>query len=365
MTKPIEIIHQNFQTKLTTIEKIVEILTPSVQTALKLELLGFTNLVNDYEEYTVTLLCDYYMEEAVQLKCATVDKYMQVIISNNFMTKLDNLVLSLKDHAATVKKAHETELLLLFKAYASTPIDTDIKKVDYKICQLCQAKMTLDPDHVELKCTNNDCSNVVILKGTMFDDSHLYTSEGSVAKRGAYETSRHCRYHLDRILAIKNPNLPQRVLDKIQAWLKQNNFKYLKLVTCPDLRRCLKEIKETKWNEHVPYIRQTICGISPDRLFHHEQRQLYIWFEKAVSAFIKIKDGERANLKYYPYFIFKIIEQILNKPVDKERLQSIVDCIHFQRDNTIVANDKLWNDICDEEKEFVFKKTDKNLLHSI
>lgn len=258
----------------------------------------------------------------------------------------------------------EEEVQILFQKYNEVKMDTDVKKIDYKICPVCSSKMTIYPTQSEIRC--GQCDFTFLLKGIVFDETNMYTSDGTLTKRGSYETSRHCRYHLERILAIKSINNIETLTEKIVKWLRQNNYKYFKLVTCRDLRRCLKDIKETRYNEHIPFLRQLICGVSPERLFHHEMRIVYIYFDKAAVTFDKIRFGVRANLKYYPYFIFKIIEMILNTPEDQKRLSSIVDCIHFQRDNTIVSNDRLWKEICEkvqtEIPEFVFKKTDKNLL---
>lgn len=365
MTKPIEIIHQNFECKLETLRQILAILTPNDALCEAADIVN--DVAREYQEHTIALLCDYYTANDLRVKCQTVDRYMQIIVSKNFITKLETTMENLRDENSKQEardESNSTELGILFKKFSDTPVDTDIRKLDYKTCPNCRGRMNLDGPRSELRCTK--CDYTLLLKGMMYDESHMYSNDGSLAKRGAYETSRHCRYHLERILAIKNPNIPETVIGpggKIESWLERNGHKYLKLVTCLDYRRCLKEIGETKYNEHVPFIRQVKSGISPERLFHHEMRLLYIYFEKAVTEFNRLKADERANLKYYPYFIFKIVEIILNRVEDKKRLQSIINCIHFQRDNTIVANDRLWNDICDGIPEFVFRKTDRNLLH--
>ena len=361
MTKPIEIIHQNFECKLETIRTIIQVIdSDSVLKACRDAHVAVVDIAREYQEQTLECICDYHMASDLKVKCQTVDRYMQIIVSKNFMSKLDNIVVNLRDPGNADKTV---QLSVLFKAYQNIPINTDVRKMDYKTCPNCRGKMVLDNPRSELRCTK--CDYTLVLKGMMYEENHMYSNDGSLAKRGAYETSRHCRYHLERILAIKNPNIPESIIGpngKIDKWLERNNFVYLKLVTCEAYRRCLKEIDETKYNEHVPYIRQVKSGVSPERLFHHEMRTLYIYFEKAVTAFNDLKADERANLKYYPYFIFKIVEIILHHPEDQKRLRSIVSCIHFQRDNTIVANDRLWNDICDRVTELTFRKTDRNLL---
>jgi hypothetical protein len=362
MTKPIEIIHQNFECKLDTLRSIIAILGDQAAT----EIATLDEVAREYKEQTLEIRCNYFSTQDLKTKCQAVDRYMQIIVGKNFMTKLNTCYATLVHMQLQNGRFVEddTRLALLIKTYQNTPVDTDIRKMDYKVCPNCRGRMNLDGPRSELRCTK--CDFILLLKGMMYDESHMYSNDGSLAKRGAYETSRHCRYHAERILAIKNPNIPESVIGpggKIDRWLERNGFRFLKLVTCSDYRRCLKEIDETKYNEHVPYIRQVKSGVSPERLFHHEMSLLSIYFEKAVTEFTRLKANERANLKYYPYFIFKIVEIILNKPEDKKRLQSIVNCIHFQRDNTIVANDRLWNQICDGVPEFVFRKTDRNLLH--
>ena len=321
----------------------------------------------EYQEQTLEIRCLYFSTQDLKQKCQAVDRYMQIIVGKNFLTKMDTAYTTLahlQQQQQNDTATDDTKLALLFKVYQNTPVDTDIRKLDYKVCPNCRGRMNLDGPRSELRCTK--CDYILLLKGMMYDESHMYSNDGSLAKRGAYETSRHCRYHAERILAIKNPNIPEAVIGtsgKIDKWLERNGFKFVKLATCSDYRRCLKEIDETKYNEHVPYIRQVKSGVSPERLFHLEMSLLSIYFEKAVTEFNRIKVNERANLKYYPYFIFKIVEIILSKSEDKKRLQSIVNCIHFQRDNTIVANDRLWNQICDGVPEFPFRKTDRNLMH--
>lgn len=369
MTKPIEIIHQNFECKLETIRNILQVVDPEGKggNVCRDARQQVAEVAREYQEQTLECICDYHMASDLKVKCQTVDRYMQIVVSKNFVSKLDQVVAGLRDFTVNRAELDAVQLSVLLKKYQNTPINTDVRKLDYKTCPNCKGKMTLDGPRSELRCTK--CDYTLILKGMMYDESHMYSNDGSLAKRGAYETSRHCRYHLERILAIKNPNIPESVIGpggKIDKWLERNNIRYMKLVTCEAYRRCLKEIDETKYNEHVPYIRQVKSGVSPERLFHHEMRRLYILFEKAVTRFNDLKADERANLKYYPYFIFKIVEIILvtlsNNPDDERRFRSIVSCIHFQRDNTIVANDRLWEQICKDEPDLPFNKTDRNLL---
>ena len=68
-----------------------------------------------------------------------------------------------------------------------------------------------------------------------------------------------------------------------------------------------------------------------------------IYFDKVIRIFDEIKPPEKTNCPYHPYFIYKIIEQILNKDSDRIRKQQILNCIHLQSRETLVDNDRIFN----------------------
>lgn len=360
MTKPIEILHGNFDKKICTLQSIFTILKDVECPECDIEA-EFNSANSEYNDNVINILCDYYVALDMDTKCKMVERYDDFIVSRNFVSKFDSVSATLKELCKRKNIERSDEITALLRRYNDIPVDMEVKKYDYKTCPECSSKMTVYPHQSEIRC--GGCAFTILLKGTVFDETQFYSQEGSIAKRGSYETSRHCRYHLERILAIKNPNLPPGFVSKAQEWLTENNVN-AKNMSCEDWRGCLKYIKKTKYNEHIPFIRQYFGGSSPGRLYHHEQQQLYIDFDKAVQEFERIKNGEN-NLKYYPYFILKILQKNISRKEDRNRLQSIVDCIHLQRDNTVVNNDRIWKRICEGIPGWEFQKTDKNLLYSL
>ena len=66
---------------------------------------------------------------------------------------------------------------------------------------------------------------------------------------------------------------------------------------------------------------------------------------------------DRQNKPYYPYFIYKILENMFCKS-SKIR---ILECIHLQSRETVIDNDLIYEKICDSSNgEFTFKPTDRN-----
>lgn len=365
-TKPIEITHQNIYTKLDIINDLVKLF--SIPSELDQLVKSYSELSDEYKNTSISLLCEYHNTRDPQVKYKIIDKYNQNIISKNFVVRMDNIINALNHKFYNIKNVNQDTIKetwqQLYNNYNNISVELIIKKIDYKKCPLCGYKTTLYPAQSEIRCTSPSCDYTMYMKGIVFDDQ--IQQENRIQKRSLYETSRHCSYHLDRILAIKVLNNIEHLKEKILNWATKNNHKYLKLLSCKDYRRCLKDIGETKYNEHVPFLRLKISGVSPDRLYHHEKNQVKMYFEIAVSAFNKLYNNTKTNLRYYPYFIFKIIEIILSAPENHRRFLSIADCIHFQRDGTIITNDNIWQSICEEVQEelpdFVFKKTDVNII---
>lgn len=293
-------------------------------------------------------------------KILIVSRYMKWVQLENFLGRLDAI-----HHQLSRQESKSMSMLEVLTQYSRASIDTRVARVDYKICPdaKCTGRMAIYPHTSEMRCDR--CGHIVELKGTILDDSQCYTSSDGaniMPKRGRHETHRHCKSHLDRILALKSVNLSDRQTRKIERWIDLN-VTHKEGMTCIHWRRCLKDIGESKLNDYIPYLRQQFSGVNSEGLTYQETNQVIILFDKTVAAIGEIDDGH-CNMKYYPFFILKILEIILDRAQDEKRLQSIIDCIHFQRDDTITQNDQLWYQVCIRVPEFrnKFRKTDRNRL---
>ena len=91
---------------------------------------------------------------------------------------------------------------------------------------------------------------------------------------------------------------------------------------------------------------------------------IHIYFDKVIHIFDEIKPPEKTNCPYHPYFIYKIIEQIIQKKEDRIRKLKILSCIHLQSRETLVENDRIFSLICNRIPEFTYKPTDRNDQYS-
>lgn len=168
-----------------------------------------------------------------------------------------------------------------------------------------------------------------------------------------YDPIKHCKFWIERIQALVN-DVRADDLESIRDTLANNRI-YKNNVSCEIIRFYLKELKLTKYNNNIPQIRKLIYGITPPPLTESELNLLYVNFVLVKTIFNEIKPVEKSNCSYHPYFIYKIIEQILP---NNERRRLILECIHLQSQETLIENDLLWFRICDYIPAFTKIPTD-------
>jgi hypothetical protein len=362
MDKPIEITNQEFEQKMETLDEIIMLLSKQ---SIKNDIIqninkDYLKIKREYTDNTILSMCDN-KDKLVALK-----SYHNAILGHNILGKLNVYQSRLDDYAKKqkMKDSVKNEYTKLVNRFKSNIIEIEIRQSNSEICEECGSPTTLYPGSSNIRCSAAECPYIQTLKGDVFDEAQFYSQEGTGGKRAGYEISRHSKQHLDLMMALIVPNIPQEDDDKIDRWSKENNI-YWPSMTCESYRSMLKELKLTKYNKYIPYLRKIRSKINPPRLSDEEIREIQIKFEIAVDIYIKIvKEGE-SNMRYYPFFLSKIIDQVLNKSEDRIRKQLLIDNIHFQRDSTNKDNDNIWNKICDNSDTFVYKITNKNTMYSI
>jgi hypothetical protein len=193
------------------------------------------------------------------------------------------------------------------------------------ICSRCDKEMDMTPSTSQSFCRK--CGLVEKLDGTVFEDEQFYHQEGKRTKHGNYEANKHCKIWVERIQARESKEIPQALITKLKKCIVRDSIIDLDRVTCELIRDWLRQIRRTKFNEHVPLIRKLLTGKVPSQLTDIELRKLGISFDKVITVFGKIKPPEKTNCPYHPYFIYKILELMIDECGRKRELLS---CIHLQ-----------------------------------
>lgn len=309
--------------------------------------------VSDVDPRILELYQNFILESNYFLCNNIMKSYLDNFERQRIFQKIDVII-------SKMDKDNQNYHHLKIKEYKSLKVEgIEASRKTYK-CEFCGGSVQVDPNNSELVCRN--CQNIVVIKGMIFDNTQVYSHDGSIIKRGSYESLKHCKEHLEKILIEKPFDIPESVNEKILEWLKVNK-KNPKVMSCQDWRVTLKELKFTKYNKYIPFIRKNYGGPPAGHLYNYEKEKIYMYFDKLIKAIEILKVG-KDNINHYPYFILKLLELILSGKNDKVRLQNIVDCIHIQSNNTVGDHDDLWKKICALVPEFTYKKTDRNMLYS-
>jgi hypothetical protein len=315
-------------------------------------------LENEYNLSVIEVLSDYYARPA-RGDGAMVELYYRIVTGENFIVKVNDIIAKIKSATHILFSAIATGFLV--KAVAKgleyrlddivkrldmahcMHIDVHLETYNHEICR-CGARMDVLPELSELHCPNPICGEIRTIVGAVFRDEQFYPQEGQKTKHGGYDTSRHYRFWIERIQGAENKTFEQDQLDRIEYVL--NRDKYNRgILSCEDIRTVLKDssVNLTTLNNHATLLVKLFGGPAPPKLSFQENRLIAIRFNKAMRLYdIVVPNG--GNKPYYPYFIYKIIEHEFKGDPHKLRL---LDFIHLQSRETVIKNDKLYEQMCD------------------
>lgn len=360
----------NIITKINAIYDIINLFKVSKIPIDKKIQISIDELNEEYEMGSITILSNYFLTSSAYSNETDVNKkrvvqkqkdlyflqYQSFIQKENFISKLNRISKKLKMYTKSMDKLVIKEFYKYYKIYNNSTVQKTIREVSYEVCG-CGSSMTIDANSSMLICT--DCGLSKELYGTVFEDDQFYYQEGQRTKHGTYDPSKHCRFWVERIQARETTEIPELIINSVKTCIIRDKIKNKNQVTCTLVRKYLRQTRNSKYNEHVPLIRKIITGITPPQLTDYEMQLIHIYFDKVIHIFDEIKPPQKTNCPYHPYFIYKIIEQIMSTDRDRLRKSKILSCIHLQSRSTLVTNDSLWYLIGSHIPEFKYLPTDR------
>lgn len=242
-------------------------------------------------------------------------------------------------------------------------------QVDYERCSTCGGDMAVDASRSELRCVDAECGTIRELVGTVFDDSQFYSQEGQKAKSGTFNPNRHFQFWWTHILAREPEEeigdkdsadnmYGEKMLAELRAIVARDR-KVLRLLTVNDVRAMLRELERTDLNKNVPLILKKLTGVGPPQVSDAVAVRVENLFTKAIEIGERVRRNGRVNRNYYPFYIFKIIEQLLGENDYENR--RMLYYIYIQSKETVEADDADWEQICIELAEIAYVPTDRTL----
>ena len=235
--------------------------------------------------------------------------------------------------------------------FKSALIDEHYDDGPENICIDCKSPCKIDEKTSEYVCSKLKCGLSTRIYGEVFDDDQIFYQEGGRGKPVKYEPIKHCKEWVDRIQAKESTEIPDEVLSKIKRCIRRDSI-FLENLTYEMIRKYLKELKITSYNNHIALIHKLITGVNPIQFTERELKLIFMYFSKAIQIFNGIKSKFKSNYPYYPFFIYKIIEHILSAPRFAQRKSQILSCIHLLGYETLINKDQVWFMIIEQIPEF-------------
>lgn len=349
MTSTFANVDYNFNIKLEKLENIIhELLNYRLDVCDRKTVMSCkTSIVetsNNYLLRTIGIKKDYENKEHEQIW----KLYVNLMQTNNFINKMNRV----HDDIKVVLSKYEiendeiTENIRIFNSVSVNITNNTVNEIK---C-VCGDMYEVDEKTGEHKC--NNCGIIMNNKCFTSYESNLI-GKNSAQPQSRYEPSKHCHTWLSRIQASDTDHIPDKDMKKIAAYIKRQRPNYLDLEV---MREYLKEIKMTKYNSQIPLLLKRISGKKIKKLTSMEKSKFNIYFDIAIGIYNKIKPDGKPNCLYHPYIIYKIWEQILPKG---ERKNELLSQIHLQSSETLVTNDLIWEQICDNISDFTYKPTQR------
>lgn len=253
----------------------------------------------------------------------------------------------------------------LFDMYMRGLITTVSPKIDYNFCVNCSTEMLVDASRSELQCST--CGAIRELIGTVFDDSQFYSQEGQKAKSGTFNPNRHFQFWWMHILAREpeeeigdrsdSKNMyGEKLIEQLKVIISRDQH-ILQLLSVNDIRLMLRELGQTDLNKNVPLILKKLTGLGPPHISDTIAIRVENLFSKALEMSEIVRQKTRVNRNYYPYYIYKILEQVIPEADFEQR--RILFYIYIQSRETVESDDADWELICKEMSELKYIPTDR------
>lgn len=288
-----------------------------------------TNIVNDPSNKTMyeSEMSEYIMQCMPYLKRYTTESNGEITTDNVFNCK----------EIAGLKKRD---------IYIDYLVDVEKQNIDrplekkYDVCEFCPDSNIIQiNDTSELACDN--CGAVI---DVLISEELTYREEQETSEKVinySYKRDNHFNEWLSQFQAQEMTTIPPEVMDSLRAELKKTKIKNLEEITHAKVRGFLKKLKLNKYYEHVPYITNTLSGVSAPNMPQALEERLRLMFKEIQKPFDDNCPSDRKNFLSYSYVLYKFCELLSEDSYLKYfPLLKSKEKLHQQ--------DVIWKKICEE-----------------
>jgi len=316
---------------------------------------SINNIYNKYILLISDILIDYslYYDNKDKIIYLT-DKFNKILENNNLLNNLDIIYKDIVNYITNNERLNFESNIILLIDYKNNYINNEIYINSYIDKCTCINNKHLNVSDNEIIC--NMCGSIYnkpLIKNHNIDDINIIK----------YDFLRHYRIWLEKILGINDKYLNkfQNEFNIIKNYIEREYPLIVerKKITINLLRQFLKKLNITKLNDLISILMKKICNTYIPTLNAKELNDMENLFINIIKVYDIIKNKNDVNRKYYPYFIYKIIEYYFRDNKDKLIL---LNFIHLQKKKTLVQNDQVFKLICEKIPNLIeFKITINNV----
>ncbi len=264
------------------------------------------------------------------------EDYVKFVNKNNFIRRLDrvkNILSIIKNRYNVNSKAQKSAWRLLDKITVDILIQPE---KNTEICS-CGGTFVIDQKNHEFVC--NKCRKVG--ENSISSAITEEVTEKKV-KKTHHDPLKHFEFWMSCIEGKEPKDNLETVLRGIKTILIQDEV-LLDNITYSMIRSYLKILGYTEYYNYVVYIKSKLTGLEPEPFSNSERDMIKSLFAMHENAYNNLKSNLKKKNMYYPYIIYKLICHSIQ---NKARRKNFLNRIHLQAQDTIIANDMIWKEMC-------------------
>jgi hypothetical protein len=246
-------------------------------------------------------------------------------------------------HIPMENKSLQRNQLLNNYLHIENPImaqdDTEEINNNWTVCELCGNEMNICLNEANLTCSN--CGNQeFILVDT---DKPSYKDPPRDICYYAYKKINHFNEWLAQFQAKESTEIPTDIYDSILLQLKKERITNMSTLKPVKLREILRNMKCSKYYEHIPHIINRLNGINAPFMSREDEEKLRHMFREIQPSFKKHCPKSRRNFLSYGYVLYKFCELL--------EMDEYLACFPLLKNrDKLYLQDKVWQLICKDMK---------------
>ncbi len=204
-------------------------------------------------------------------------------------------------------------------------------------CEACGAEMSICMNDASISCKECGYQEFILIDS----DKPSYKDPPREVSYYAYKKINHFNEWLAQFQAKESTEIPQEIYDAILLQLKKERITCMSTLKRSQLREILKNMKCSKYYEHIPHIINRLNGQTAPSMSREDEERLRHMFRQIQPSFKKHCPKGRRNFLSYGYVLYKFCELL--------ELDDFLVCFSLLKNREkLLMQDKTWQLICQD-----------------